>query len=98
MRSNRRRFLQGLAALPGAAAVSGAHASAPPRAGRDVYQELGVRPLINAAGTYTYLSASRMPREVVEAIESASRHYVNLNELHRAVGRRIAALVGAEAA
>ena len=98
MRSNRRRFLQGLAALPGAAAVSGAHGATPPRAGRDVYQELGVRPLLNAAGTYTYLSASRMPREVVEAIESASKHFVSLSELQRAVGQRISALVGCESA
>lgn len=65
---------------------------------REVYKELGVRPLINAAGTYTFLSASLMPRPVVEAMESASRRYVNLNELQAAVGRKIAALVGCEAA
>ncbi|HZE96720.1 MAG TPA: aminotransferase class V-fold PLP-dependent enzyme [Planctomycetota bacterium] len=96
MSSSRRRFLKSLAALPGAASLPAcAEAQTPPR---DVYQELGIRPLINAAGTYTYLSASRMPREVVEAVESASRHYVHLNELHSAVGKRIATLVGAEAA
>jgi L-seryl-tRNA(Ser) seleniumtransferase len=39
-----------------------------------------------------------MPPDVVEAMESASHHYVNLSELHHAVGRRIAALVGSEAA
>lgn len=94
MPSNRRRFLQGLAAVPGAASLMGAS----PRAERDVYKELGVRPLINAAGTYTNLSASRLPREVVEAMDSASRRYVSIPELHRAVGRKIAALVGCEAA
>jgi L-seryl-tRNA(Ser) seleniumtransferase len=97
MTASRRRFLKSMAALPGAASLApGAlPAQAPPR---DVYRELGVRPLINAAGTYTYLSASLMPAPVREAIESASRHYVNLNELHRAVGKKIAGLLGCEAA
>ncbi len=95
MPANRRRFLQSLAAVPGAASLTG---FAPPEAERDVYKELGVRPLINAAGTYTYLSASRMPREVVEAMDAASRHYVNLGELNQAVGKRIAGLLGWEAA
>lgn len=96
MSQSRRRFLKSLAALPGAAALpEPAEAQA---AARDVYKELGVRPLINAAGTYTYLSASLMPKFVSEAMESASRHYVNLNELHDAVGKRISALLGCEAA
>ncbi len=96
MSQSRRRFLKSLAALPGAASLpAAAEAQASPR---EVYQELGIRPLINAAGTYTYLSASLMPKAVVEAIESASRHYVNLNELHGAVGKRISALLGCEAA
>ncbi|MBI3855868.1 MAG: aminotransferase class V-fold PLP-dependent enzyme [Planctomycetes bacterium] len=95
MKSGRRRFLKSMAVLPGAASLPAAEVQAPPR---DVYKELGIRPLINAAGTYTYLSASLMPRPVVEAIESASRHYVNLNELQGAVGRKISALLGCEAA
>jgi L-seryl-tRNA(Ser) seleniumtransferase len=99
MKSDRRRFLKSMAVLPGAAAVPSAQAQAQAQASpRDVYQELGIRPLINAAGTYTYLSASLMPRPVVEAIESASRRYVNLNELQAAVGKKISALLGCEAA
>lgn len=94
--TSRRRFLKSIAALPGAAALTPAAPQAAPA--RDVYKELGIRPLINAAGTYTYLSASLMPRPVIEAIESASRHFVNLNELQGAVGRRISALLGCEAA
>ncbi|HVR87327.1 MAG TPA: aminotransferase class V-fold PLP-dependent enzyme [Planctomycetota bacterium] len=96
MSQSRRRFLKSLAALPGAAALpSAAEAQTAPR---DVYRELGIRPLINAAGTYTYLSASRMPKAVIEAMESATRSYVNLNELHSAVGKRISTLLGCEAA
>jgi L-seryl-tRNA(Ser) seleniumtransferase len=99
MASSRRRFLKTMVSLPGAGALAGCSAAPQEaRALRDVYQELGVRPLINAAGTYTYLSASRMPRAVVEAMEAASRHYVNLNELHAAVGKKISALLGCEAA
>jgi L-seryl-tRNA(Ser) seleniumtransferase len=100
MSPHRRGFLQALAGLPGVGAILGwlapaAEAAAP---ARDVYRELGVRPLINAAGTYTTLGGSLMPREVVAAIESAAGQFVNLLELHEAVGRRIAALVGCEAA
>ncbi len=63
-----------------------------------VYSKLGIRPLINAAGTYTALSACTMPREVTEAMQDASRFHVSIPELQEAVGKRIAALVGAEAA
>jgi len=67
-------------------------------AARDVIRELGVRPCINAAGTYTALTGSLMPPEVVAGIQAASRHYVRLNELHDAVGRRIAELLKCPAA
>src|SRR5438093_3675680 len=97
MTASRRRFLKSIAALPGAASLSPAAGRAQ-TALRDVYKELGIRPLINAAGTYTYLSASLMPRPVVEAIDSASRRFVNLNELQAAVGKKISALLGCEAA
>jgi L-seryl-tRNA(Ser) seleniumtransferase len=97
MTPSRRRFLKSLAALPGAASLSGPAAEAQP-APRDVYRELGVRPLVNAGGTFTYIGGSMMPKPVLEAMESASRHFVHLNELHRAVGARIAKLLGCEAA
>jgi L-seryl-tRNA(Ser) seleniumtransferase len=90
---NRRRFLQGVSSLP---LLGGTSLAASVR--RDFYKELGVRPFINAAGTYTTLTASLMPREVVEAFDYASRQYVRLNELHDAVGQRIASLIGCEAA
>jgi L-seryl-tRNA(Ser) seleniumtransferase len=57
-----------------------------------------VRPFINAAGTYTAMTASLMPPEVMDAINYASRQYVMLDELHDKVGQRIAALVHSEAA
>jgi len=51
--------------------------------GVDYYAKLGVTPFINAAGTYTVLSASTMPPEVQAAIALASQHPVQLNELHQ---------------
>ena len=43
---------------------------------RDFFSELGVKPLINAAGTYTSLTASLMLPEVVEAMNYASKSFV----------------------
>ena len=98
--TNRRAALAALAALPGLRFVfagnSVAAQSEPPA--RDVIRELGVRPCINAAGTYTALTGSLMPPEVVAGIQAASRQYVRLNELHDAVGKRIAELLKCEAA
>jgi uncharacterized pyridoxal phosphate-dependent enzyme len=99
----RRRFLEIVSALPFVGGLGGEHtasaaSAAARRGGRDYFRELGVRPFINAAGTYTAMTASLMPREVMDAINYASEHYVMLDELHDRVGERIAALVGCEAA
>lgn len=95
--ADRRRFLQSLTSLP---LVGGlfAPAVAATTVRRDFWKELGIRPFINAAGTYTTLTASLMPPEVMAAMNYASKSFVHLNELHDAVGRRIASLVGCEAA
>lgn len=61
------------------------------------YAELGVRTVINADGTKTWLGGSLMPDEVVAAMQRASRHFVALPELHRAAGKRIAELIGSPA-
>jgi len=98
---DRRRFLQSLSFLPswaflGAPAAAGEETRALPD--RDYFKELGVAPIINGAGTFTRLTASLMPPEVVRAIEYAARHYVRLEDLHDRVGERIAAFLGCEAA
>src|ERR1700732_3087691 len=64
----------------------------------DYYQKLGVTPFINAAGTYTVLSASTMPEVVQAAIALASRQPVNLNELLDASGAYLAKRLRCEAA
>ena len=65
---------------------------------KNVYARLGVRPLINAAGTYTVLSSCIIPPEVRAAMEEAGQIHVSIPELHEAAGQKIAQLVGVEAA
>jgi len=100
--SSRRGFLHWLAALPGVSALLSwlaptGTAAASPSPLPDVYKELGLRPLINAAGTYTALGGSLMPPEVVAAMTAAARQFVSLPELQQAAGKQIAALLGCEA-
>jgi L-seryl-tRNA(Ser) seleniumtransferase len=102
---SRRRFLETFSALPlvggfagAGAAPAAAATSAAAQKGRDYFAELGVRPFINAAGTYTAMSASLMPPEVIAAYEFASKRFVMLDELHDKVGQRIATLLRAEGA
>jgi L-seryl-tRNA(Ser) seleniumtransferase len=62
----------------------------------NVYSRLGVKTVINCRGTWTYLSGSLQFPEVQQAQAEASKHFVNMVELHQAVGRRLAELTGAE--
>lgn len=103
--TQRRTILQALAGIfPLSVLVKAADAtstsSTPTMAahGRDYYQELGVKPFINAAGAYSALGGARMRPEVVAAMRYAATHKVKMAELHTAVGERIAALTGSEAA
>jgi D-glucosaminate-6-phosphate ammonia-lyase len=64
----------------------------------DVYQRLGVRPIINAVGTLTTLSGSLMLPEVKRAMDEASRSFVRIHELQDKAGKRLAELTGAEGA
>lgn len=98
---SRRTVLKRLGTIPflggwvGGAAGSSAFTAAP---ARDYFHELGLRTFINAAGTYTSLTGSLMPDEVVEAIDYARRRYVALDAIQDRVGARIAELLGCESA
>ena len=81
---------------PGTPPLSLRAASAGLQPGADVYTSIGVRPLINARGTFTIISGSTMLPEVRAAMDAAARQYVHLDELAEAVGARLAALTGAE--
>ncbi len=100
--SGRRSFLKLLAAAPLfatigkrslAAAVKSAGKS---RFSDNVYTRIGLRPLINARGTWTYLCGTLELPEVRLAAEDASHYFVDMFELQAAAGRHLAKLSGAE--
>jgi seryl-tRNA(Sec) selenium transferase len=84
-------FASALPVSTGAAAPSSSRATAD----EDVYRRIGVKPFINARGTYTVLSGSLMLPEVRAAMDLAARQYVHLDELTDAIGERLAAVTGA---
>ena len=96
-------LLGGALALPASLLAEPSVAAPPPaatetglRVGPDIYQSIGVRPIVNARGTFTILSGSTMLPEVRAAIDAAAQRYVHLDELAEAIGARLAALTGAE--
>jgi len=66
--------------------------------GEDYYEKLGVTKIINAAGTYTALTASIMPPFVQAAVARAAKHPVRLQELQKAAGEYLARQLKCEAA
>src|SRR5258708_17813945 len=62
----------------------------------NVYRSIGVRPVINARGTFTIITGSTTLPEVKRAMDEASRSFVNMDELMEGVGKRLAELTGAE--
>jgi L-seryl-tRNA(Ser) seleniumtransferase len=64
----------------------------------DYYDKLGVTKIINAAGTYTFLTASIMPPQVQAAVAQAAKHPVRLAELQKAAGEYLAGKCKCEAA
>jgi L-seryl-tRNA(Ser) seleniumtransferase len=66
--------------------------------GEDYYEKLGVTKIINAAGTYTALTASTMPPSVQAAVARAAKHPVRLLELQKAAGEYIARQLRCEGA
>ena len=62
----------------------------------NVYTRLGVKPFINANLPFTFLSATVVWPEVRRAIDEAAHYMVDVVELQRGVGRRLAEISGAE--
>ncbi len=84
-------FLAGLA--PGAAQAAPAKGL---QLGPTLYESIGVKPLINARGTFTIISGSTMLPEVRAAMAEASQHHVHIDELMAAIGNRLSELTKAE--
>jgi uncharacterized pyridoxal phosphate-dependent enzyme len=99
---SRRGFMKLLAASPLLAQIAAQdlYAKSAAAVGLDprgnVYSRLGVKTVINCRGTWTYLSGSLQFPEARQAQEEAGRYFVNMVDLHKAVGRRLAELTGAE--
>lgn len=85
-------------AAPQPPAVEAAAVQAAAVEGVDYYAKLGVPTIINAAGTYTYLTAAVMPPQVRRAVERAALHPVRLKELQKNAGEYIAKRLKCEAA
>jgi D-glucosaminate-6-phosphate ammonia-lyase len=63
----------------------------------DIYNRLGVRPIINARGTHTRLGGTLIRPEVLEAMRQAASAYVVLDELQDRASEVIARATGAQA-
>lgn len=105
--SSTRRDLLSRAGLLGAAGLMGgtpvANAGQSSHAGTsvhavDYYDKLGVTKIINAAGTYTILTASTMPDAVQAAVAESAKHPVRLLELQKKAGEYLANRLRCEAA
>ena len=71
-------------------------AAEPLEIGTNLYRSIGVRPIINARGTFTIITGSQTLPEVKKAMEEASRGFVQMDELAEGVGKRLAEISGAE--
>lgn len=64
----------------------------------DIYDELGVRKIVNGSATLTMLGGSLMPPQVLSAMAEAARHFVDIDELQDKAGKKIAEWTHNEAA
>jgi uncharacterized pyridoxal phosphate-dependent enzyme len=58
----------------------------------DIYEELGLTPIVNINGTVTVIGGSVMDPQVMELIRQGNQHFVMIDDLERAAGKYIAKL------
>ena len=105
----RRKLLKGLSIFPlagvltpikslFASPVNGAEQLAPGElpVNPNIFQSIGVEPIINCRGTFTIIGGSIERPEVRAAMEAASKDFVQYDELADGVGKRLAEITGAE--
>ena len=97
---SRRRFVGLAGALAGAVGLGPGFAAGESSAdvGEDYYAKLGVPTIINAAGTYTTLTAACMPPQVLAAVQKAALHPVRLHDLQTKAGEYVAKRLRCEGA
>jgi uncharacterized pyridoxal phosphate-dependent enzyme len=89
--------LSGAIPISDSSVLTAASADSPAlETGPTLYESIGVRPIINCRGTFTIISGSQTLPEVKKAMDEASRHYVQMDELMEAVGKRLAEVTHAE--
>ena len=62
----------------------------------NLFTEIGVRPILNARGTFTIISGSRSLPQVKQAMYEASFYFVHLDEMMDGIGQELGKLTGAE--
>ena len=62
-----------------------------------MYKDLGIRRVINAAGTLTTIGGSLMDKQTIRAMDEAAKSFVYMDELMRKAGEVVAGITGAEA-
>jgi seryl-tRNA(Sec) selenium transferase len=103
---NRRDVIKGLSLLPvgtsvfplpsAFAAPAGLAGKGPLKPGPDIFQSIGVEPLINCMGTFTIIGGSLERTSVREAMDAASRNFVQYDELATGIGQRLGEITKAE--
>lgn len=64
----------------------------------DIYDELGIQKIINAAGTYTVVGATRMSEQTLRAMCEAAGSYVKITQLQKVIHEKVAQMTHNEAA
>jgi seryl-tRNA(Sec) selenium transferase len=96
--SNRRAFIKWMGALPLLGYMSTQSLCEKVLAGAkqtrydNCYTRIGVKPIINARGPWSYMGGTLELPEVRAAQQQAAQYFVNMWELQRAAGRRLAEL------
>ncbi|CAN5382427.1 hypothetical protein BH23BAC1_BH23BAC1_05250 [soil metagenome] len=103
---NRREVIKSLSIVPLAGTglampailknAEAAAASGPLKAGPNIFQSIGVEPVINCRGTFTIIGGSIERPEVRAAMDAASQNFIQYDELAEGIGRRLAEITGAE--
>src|ERR1044072_4968357 len=62
----------------------------------NIFESIGVEPIINCRGTFTIIGGSIERPEVRAAMEASSKNFVQYDELADGIGKRLADLTGAE--
>ncbi|MEY4885934.1 MAG: hypothetical protein RL151_1243, partial [Bacteroidota bacterium] len=98
---NRRSLLKTLGVIGLSAEIPGVLRSETQKTGSapaeaNIFRSIGVEPIINCRGTFTIIGGSLELPAVRAAMEAASHDFIQYDELAEGVGRRLAAITGAE--